>query len=150
MTQLLALAGLMISGYLTYIHYTTPTALSCSDTGLINCVKVTTSPQSMLFGTIPVAVAGLGYFLTMTAITTPWTWRSRSRRLRMGRVAGAVAGIAMVCYLVYLELVQVDALCLWCTAVHIVTFLLFVAVIAATVLRPLPGPDRLDEERATA
>lgn len=141
-TLLLALVGLGISGYLTYVHYTTPTALSCPNTGVINCVKVTTSSQSMIFGVIPVAVTGVGYFAVMTALCTPWAWRSAARWLRAGRMLGAVAGIGMVCYLVFVELVQVDAICLWCTAVHVVTFLLFLAVLSATVLRPLDAPDR--------
>jgi uncharacterized membrane protein len=142
-TLMLSLVGLAVSAYLTFVHYTTPTALSCPNTGLINCVKVTTSPQSMLFGTIPVAVTGLAYFAAMTALTTPWAWRTVSPLLRAGRLAAAVAGIGMVCYLVYVELVVVDAICLWCTAVHVLTFMLFVAVLAATVLRPLSDGDGL-------
>ncbi len=80
------------------MYCTTPTAMSCPDNGVINCVKVTTSPQSMIFGAIPVAVTGLGYFALMTALCTPWAWRSPAPLLRAARVA---AGIGMVCYLVY-------------------------------------------------
>ncbi len=149
-TLTLSVAGLAVSAYLTYVHYTTPTALSCPDTGVINCVKVTTSPQSMLFGAIPVAVAGLAYFAVATALSTPWAWRTPSPVVRGARVAGAVAGIGMVCYLVYVELVVVDAICLWCTAVHVVTFLLFLAVVAATVLRPVSDVDEIDTEEPIA
>ncbi len=144
------MAGLAVSGYLTYVHYTTPTALSCPDTGVINCVKVTTSPQSMIFGVIPVAVTGLGYFAVMTALSTPWAWRSPSPVLRGARVGGAVAGIGMVCYLVYVELVVVDAICLWCTAVHALTFLLFLTTVAATVLRALPDADEPEADNTLA
>jgi uncharacterized membrane protein len=42
-----------------------------------------------------------------------------------------------VLYLVYVEAVQLKALCLWCTGVHILTFLLFLAVLTAYLLRPL-------------
>lgn len=45
------------------------------------------------------------------------------------RLAGAVAGMAMVIYLVWAELFALDAICLWRTGVHILTFLLFVAVL---------------------
>jgi uncharacterized membrane protein len=37
----------------------------------------------------------------------------------------------MVIYLVYAELFQINAICLWCTTVHVVTFALFVAVLMA-------------------
>ncbi len=149
-TLALSVAGLAVAAYLTYVHYTTPTALSCPDTGVINCVKVTTSPQSMVFGVIPVAVTGLGYFAVMTALSTPWAWRCSAPLLRAARVAGAIAGIGMVCYLVYVELVVVDAICLWCTAVHVLTLLLFLTVIAATALRPLPDDNEPDADSTLA
>jgi uncharacterized membrane protein len=129
----LAVAGLALSTYLTYVHYAEPRSLSCPDTGVINCTKVTTSPQSMLFGHIPVALAGALYFVAMTALMLPPLWRSSRPLVRYGRAASAVAGIAMVCYLVYVEAVVVHALCLYCTGVHVVTFALFVATLAATV-----------------
>lgn len=139
----LALAGLGLSTYLTWVHYTEPRALSCPDTGVINCTKVTTSPESMIFGVIPVALAGALYFLAMTALVVPASWRSRSQLVHTARLLGAVAGIGMVCYLVYVEAVVVHAICLYCTAVHAITFILFVAILAAALFPPidpeLPG-----------
>lgn len=132
----LALAGLAVSGYLTYVHYVEPRALSCPDTGVVNCTKVTTSPQSMLFDHLPVALAGAIYFLVVVALVVPAAWRSPRPWLARTRVAAAVAGMGMVCYLVYVEAVQVHALCLYCTAVHVVTFALFVAILAAAVSPP--------------
>jgi uncharacterized membrane protein len=41
-----------------------------------------------------------------------------------------VGGMGMVFYLLYAELFSIKAICLWCTAVHVVTFLLFVLVVA--------------------
>jgi uncharacterized membrane protein len=119
----LALAGLAVSAYLTITHYTTPQALACPDTGAINCVKVTTSPQSVVFG-VPVAVYGLVFFAVMTALGLPPVWRRRGPVV-WARIAVATAGILTVLYLVYVELFQVDAICLWCTAVHVLTFALF-------------------------
>jgi uncharacterized membrane protein len=37
-----------------------------------------------------------------------------------------VVGIGMVIYLVYAEFIIIGAICLYCTSVHIITFLLFV------------------------
>lgn len=130
----LAVAGLGLSTYLTWVHYAEPRSLSCPDTGVINCTKVTTSPESMIFGVIPVALTGALYFLAMAGLTLPGVWRSALPWLRRIRFAGAVAGIGMVCYLVYVEAVVVHAICLYCTAVHALTFALFVAVLAATLL----------------
>ncbi|MGW0230433.1 vitamin K epoxide reductase family protein [Actinopolymorpha singaporensis] len=133
------LVGLGLSAYLTYAHFTSASALACPDSGTINCIRVTTSPQSMLFGVVPVAVAGLAYFVGMTVICLPAAWRSGSALVRWTRLAGGVAGVAMVCYLIYVELLVVGAVCLYCTAVHVVTFLLFVAILTADVLATGPG-----------
>lgn len=132
----LAVIGLALSTYLTYVHYAEPRSLSCPDTGVINCTKVTTSPESMFFGFFPVALAGALYFLVMTALVLPRAWRSSRTGLASLRAAGAVAGMGMVCYLVYVEAVVVHALCLYCTAVHVVTFLLFLAILTAVLLPP--------------
>jgi len=143
----LAVIGLALSVYLTYVHYVEPRALSCPDTGAINCTKVTTSPQSMLFGFLPVALAGSLYFVAMVALTLPAAWRAQRPVVGHLRLAGAVAGIGMVCYLVYVEAVQVHALCLYCTGVHVVTFLLFVAVLSAWVFRPVQDLDSANLRR---
>ena len=130
-TLALSLAGLGVSLYLTISHYTTPTTLACPDTGIVNCAKVTTSPQSMLFGTIPVALLGLLFYVFMTAVNTPWAWQAKLPWLHRARLASLVAGVAFVLYLIYTELFTLNAICLWCTSVHVITILLF-ALIAPT------------------
>jgi uncharacterized membrane protein len=141
-TALIAAVGaLATSAYLTWAHYTEPTALSCPDTGAINCLKVTTSPQSVVLG-VPVALLGLLFFAAMTLLTIPAAWRSRSVSIRSARMGGAVAGIGMVAYLVWVEMWQVEAICLWCTVVHVLAFVFFVAVLAGELLRDdEPAPD---------
>jgi uncharacterized membrane protein len=133
----IALAGLGVSTYLTYVHFNNPAALPCSASGVVDCLKVTTSSQSEIFGHIPVAVTGLAYFFVMTLLMTPWAWRAANPWIGWLRLAGALSGVGMVLYLVYVEAVQLKALCLWCTGVHILTFLLFLAVLTAYLLRPI-------------
>ena len=123
-----------LTAYLTVTHYTDPSALACPDTGVINCTLVTTSPWSILFG-VPVAVWGLAWAVGMLALTSPWAWSSRWGWVGNARLAGAAAGAGMVVYLVYVELFRVDALCLWCTAVHITAVALFGVVLMSTPLR---------------
>jgi uncharacterized membrane protein len=130
LTLTLCIAGVAVASYLTYAHYTDVSALACPDTGTVNCAKVTTSSQSHLLG-IPVAVLGLMFFFAMGVICTPWAWRSPRREFTWARLAGVVAGVVMVVYLVYAELFEIDAICLWCTVVHVITFALFVAVVMA-------------------
>ncbi len=141
-TLLLSLAGLGVSLYLTIAHYTTPTTLACPDTGIVNCEKVTTSPQSMLFGTVPVALAGLLFYLFMTAVNSPWAWRAHWPAVRWARLGALIAGLAFVLYLIYTELFTLDAICLWCTSVHVITVLLFALIV--------PTATRLDSESVYA
>jgi uncharacterized membrane protein len=140
----LCVAGLGLSAYLTYAHFTSPATLACPDSGVVNCTKVTTSPEAMLFGVIPVAVTGLPYFVAMTALCLPQAWRSRNPVWRWARIGGAAVGMAMVCYLLYVELIALRAICLYCTAVHVVTFLLLAAILTADALRS-PEPEQVEQ-----
>jgi len=124
---LLCLAGLAIATYLTIEHFNTSLVLACPDTGRINCQRVTTSQYSHVAG-IPVAVLGVVYFLVALVLLTPQAWRSASAWVRAARLGWVSLGLVMVLYLVWAELFGVNAICLWCTAVHVITFLLFVLV----------------------
>ncbi len=138
-TFVLALAGLGVSVYLTIAHFTESKLLGCSESGLVNCTKVTTSPQSYVFG-IPVAVLGLAFYLFAVAIMSPWAWRATRREIHLLRIASLVVGIGFVLYLIYAELFIIGSICLYCTSVHTITFVLFVlTVIAAAAWGFRPG-----------
>jgi uncharacterized membrane protein len=129
-TWILSMLGLGVSIYLTVTHYDTSITLACSDKGLVNCEAVTTSPQSMVFGIFPVAVLGLAFYCFMFAINSPLGWSlNRIPLVRWLRLGSAVVGIGFVLYLVYAELIQIGNICLWCTSVHVLTFLMFVLLV---------------------
>ncbi len=130
----LSLAGLGVSIYLTIVHFTSPKLLICSSNGTINCEKVLSSSQAMVFGVFPVAVLGLAFYVFMVAINSPWAWRSKLPVIWWTRVAAAVTGMGFVLYLIYAELIQIGNICLWCTSVHVITFLLFVLMVFTTTL----------------
>src|SRR5215469_4463086 len=124
-TLVLALAGLGVSIYLTIAHFTESSLAGCSESGLVNCTKVTTSPESYVFG-IPVAVLGLAFFVFAVAIMSPWAWQSARREIHLARIASQVVAIGFVLYLIYAELFTIGSICLYCTSVHVITFVLFV------------------------
>jgi uncharacterized membrane protein len=143
----LSIIGLCVATYLTIAHFSTAVTLSCPAAGgAINCEKVTTSPQSYVFG-IPVAVLGLVYFVPMVVLCLPAAWRSQDRRVHLARLGLGIAGIGMVIYLISAELFIIKAICLWCTSVHVITFLLFVLIVttAPVMLGLEAGP--LDDDR---
>ena len=133
---LLAVYGLGASIYLTITHFQ-PKALACVTNSTFNCEKVTQSPQSEIFG-IPVAMLGLAFFVPMILLCLPVAWRTADRRIHWARLALSVTGVAMIIYLIIAELFIIKAICLWCSSVHIATFILF--VIVATTAPVVLGP----------
>jgi uncharacterized membrane protein len=135
---LICLVGLGVAAYLTFAHYDTNIQLACPDKGVINCAQVTSSSYSKVFG-VPVALLGLLFFASMTPLNLPAAWRSTSAVIRRVRVGSTVIGMGFVCWLLYAELVKIQKICLYCTSVHVLTFLLFVVTVVATVsTAPLP------------
>ena len=127
-TWILSLVGLGVSIYLTIAHYNTAVTLACPATSTVNCEKVTTSPESMVFG-IPVAVLGLAFYLFLVVVNSPSAWRIAWPPLRWARVGSMVVGMVFVLYLIYAEMFSIGAICLWCTSVHVITFILFVLIV---------------------
>lgn len=142
----LALLGLGLSVYLTVEHFSSGTTLACPATATVNCAKVTTSAESKVVG-IPVAVLGLAFFVGMVILTLPVAWRAGNAVVHQARMAAAGIGILFVLWLVYAELFRINAICLWCTGVHVVTFLLFCVISYAAVywgFQPLGDPSVAD------
>jgi uncharacterized membrane protein len=136
----LSLLAVGLTAYLTVTHYTDPTALACPDTGIVNCTAVTTSSWSVIVG-VPVALIGLLWAAAMAGLTSPWAWQSSAAWVDLARLALSAAGALMVLYLVYVELFRVDAICLWCTGVHLTTVALFGVILAARATRGARAPD---------
>ena len=143
-TTAACLFGVGVATYLTISHYSS-SSLTCpfGGTGAIDCAKVTTSPESFVFG-IPVAVLGLAFFVPMLALCLPMAWRSANRYVAPLRLGSAVVSIGFVFYLVHAELFVIHAICIWCTAVHVLTFVVFVAVVTGWDEAREPYRERLE------
>lgn len=119
----LALLGLAISIYLTYVHYAgiEPVCSSIS-----NCERVQSSEYADLLG-IPVAVLGIaGYAAILASLFT---------RVEITALLAYLA-VAFSAYLTWAEVFKIDAICQWCVGSAIVT--LAIAVLAT--LRALGAP----------
>jgi uncharacterized membrane protein len=128
-TIVVSLLGLADAVYLTYQHFSGATSFAgCSASGAVNCEAVTTSPESHVLG-VPVAVLGLAFFVFMVAINSRWGWKAPWPAVHWARLASVVVGIVFVLYLIWAELFRINAICLYCTGVHIFTFILFALII---------------------
>lgn len=133
----LNIIGLGLAVYLTIEHYATTPSFACPVTGAIDCLKVTTSNYSNFHG-VPVAPAGLAYFVVSFGLHLPPAWRSTNAWLGRARWAWVALGMASVFWLIHAEL-ELGAICLYCTGVHVVTFLLLVVTAIGTAsLAPAP------------
>lgn len=138
----LSVAGFGDSLYLTVDHFSGIIPL-CSASGVVNCALVTTSPQSEVFGVLPVSLLGLLFYTAAVGLNVPPLWHVEGewgRRLVFARVAMVLTGMGFVFYLIYSELFSIKAICLWCTGVHIVTFVLFILVMATLPAMVAPPP----------
>ncbi len=126
----LALIGVGVAGYLTYVHYEGLKVLCLSSGG---CETVQASRYAKLDG-VPVAVLGLAGYVGILA--------SLAVRGEMGRVAGfavALIGFGFSMYLTYRELFTIKAICQWCVSSAVLMTLLAVLT-AIRAVRDGPAP----------
>lgn len=117
----LALLGVGIAGYLTYLHYAGGSPYCIAGGG--GCDRVQESDYAMLAG-IPVAVVGLAAYaaLLVTALVPG----------PVAAAAGAgiaLAAVAVSAWLLYAQLALIDAVCQWCVANDVVIALSAVAAV---------------------
>lgn len=127
-----ALAGIGVATYLTYVHYR-PGALICTGSG--GCEDVQDSEYAVLAG-IPVAILGIvlwGGVLTLALRT--------SELARILLVAVALGALGFAVYLVILQLLVIDAICIWCM-VNDVVLVPLLTVLALLRFRSAPDARR--------
>lgn len=124
-TSIVALAGLVVAGYLTWVHFD-DAALVCVAGG--GCETVQDSEYAVISG-VPVAALGLVAYAIVLGLVA---WDTPSARL--GAAMLAVVGLLFSMYLLALQLFVIDAVCAWCLANDIVIAPLL-AVLTALRLR---------------
>jgi uncharacterized membrane protein len=125
--QLLALAasvaGLAVSIYLTAVHYSS-VPLACPATAQINCEQVLSSAYGVIGGSgVPTSAAGIVWF-AVSALLAAGRLSGRAELARPQLVWSAL-GLLTVLFLVYVEIVQLGAVCVWCSATHVLVLLIF-------------------------
>ena len=127
----LALIGLGVAGYLSYVETQLVEAF-CGPVG--DCNAVQSSPFALVFGVIPIGVLGVLGYLTILA-----AWAGG--RLRSGRWSKPMYWVIFVLtligtifslYLTFLEPFVIKAVCMWCmSSAVIMTLLMLLSLIPA-------------------
>jgi uncharacterized membrane protein len=131
-TFLLAVVGLAVAAYLTYVHYAGIKSVCAIAHG---CEIVQTSKWSKLAG-VPVALLGLiSYVAIVGALLI------RHELATMAATATAWIGFAFSLYLTYREIWTIEAICIWCVTSAVILTILTVLT-TALYLRgePVRGP----------
>jgi uncharacterized membrane protein len=126
--QLLALfaglAGIGISIYLTVVHYSS-IAPVCPANAVVNCEQVLSSPYAVIGGSsVPTSAAGIIWFAVSAGLAYTLLRRPRPR-IAKAQLAWSAAGLVTALYLVYIEIVQLGAVCVWCSAAHVLVLVVF-------------------------
>jgi uncharacterized membrane protein len=118
-----SVAGLGISIYLTVVHYSS-IPLACPSTGQVNCLEVLSSAYAVLWiSFIPTSAAGIVWF-AVSGLLAAGRLAGRDG-LAMAQFAWSALGLLTVLVLVYIEIVLLGAICLWCTTAHVLVLLIF-------------------------
>lgn len=128
LVRVLAVLGVGVSAYLTYLYYSESTAALCTEGS--GCDIVRSSSYSIILG-IPIALLGVVGFALILAVSfsrlSPF-----SKGLSLYLLA--LAGVTFSAYLTYLEIAVIHAICPYCVA----SALLMVGVLLLLLLqRPL-------------
>lgn len=143
---IVALAGLGVAGYLTYVE-TQAVEVICGPVG--DCNAVQNSSYARVFGILPVGILGL---LGYVGILIAWViqkvrhdkWGSYAKLAMLGM---ALFGTLYSIYLTYLEIWVIRAVCIWCvsSAVLIAVLMLLSVQPAVEALDALGEDEYIDE-----
>jgi uncharacterized membrane protein len=132
-TGAVALAGLAIAAYLTIVHYSGGEPVCGIAHG---CATVQQSDYAEFAG-IPVALLGLlGYAAILVSLARDdEAWRTATAFLALG-------GFGFSAWLTYVEVVRLDAICIWCVGSAICMTLLAGLSVARVFSAPPPRSAR--------
>ncbi|KKP51285.1 MAG: dihydroorotate dehydrogenase 2, nonfunctional [Candidatus Roizmanbacteria bacterium GW2011_GWA2_33_33] len=126
---LLALSGIADAAYLTFEHYQ-QVIPPCTINRLLpiasDCGKVLRSSYSVMFG-VPLAVFGVvQYLLLLTAIILLAVYRKKISAYWL--ILQSMIGAIFSLYFMYVQLVILKSICLYCTLSAIISFAIFFLV----------------------
>jgi uncharacterized membrane protein len=114
----LAVLGLAVASYLTYVHYA---GIKPACTAGESCTKVQTSVYSKLGG-VPVALIGLlGYIAILGSLLV-----RENETSRLVTMCLCLVGFGFSAYLTYRELFSIHAVCEWCASSAVILTVLTV------------------------
>ncbi|MEO8463173.1 MAG: vitamin K epoxide reductase family protein [Chloroflexota bacterium] len=127
----LDVVGLLIASYLAIVEVGGGVPV-CGP--LKGCETVAQSEYSRIGG-VPVAVYGVGLSLVLLTLALAWV-RTDLRILLLTHYGLSLAGVLFEVYFIYLQIVVIGAVCVWCTSYGLSLILRFVIALAVWLRQP--------------
>ena len=129
-TLFLIVLGISDAGYLAY-ETLSGQIPPCTIGAFADCGRVLSSPYAKVFG-VPLAIIGIGYYLALLTLVISARTRKHSR-VPLFLLGLSASGFLASLYFVYLQLVVIKAVCLYCLVSAILS-----TVICITLWSTLP------------
>ena len=131
---IMSAVGFVASSYVLIVFYTLHQTLVCRPSGSyfgiqLDCGAVLDSPYSKILG-VPLELLALAYFMVNMAMVYVIAFGS-DRAFRFSLQAlflWRFIGVAIVPYLVFVELFLLHAICIYCTLMHVAILIDFVVI----------------------
>lgn len=123
MISVLSFIAMLVTVYLTYMHFKPDASSVCDFNDKFNCDIVNKSPWSVIdlgFIEIPVAILGFGTYLILflgaTGLVYKWeTWQAlNSKKLIDLMIFLSAVGVVFSLYLTYIEAFVLYTFCIFC------------------------------------
>lgn len=120
---ILVFLGIIDAGYLTYEHYS-PAVAPCSVGAFADCGAVLNSTYSVIYG-VPLALLGLFHYCSLFVWIV--SYKLSKRKLFADIIIlQTLAGLLFSGYLMYLQLLVIGSICIYCTASALISTLIFI------------------------
>jgi len=120
-----SLAGLVDAGYLTFEHFSN-TLPPCHTGIFVDCGKVLLSKYSVILG-IPVALIGVFQYLSEATLAF-LSIATKNTIFKKLLIAISFVGLVGSLYFMFIQLIVIKSICLYCTLSALISFTLFYLV----------------------
>ena len=134
----LDLVGLAIATYLSVVELGGGVP-ACGP--IKGCEEVALSEYSRIGG-VPVAVYGVGLSLILFSLAIAWV-RTNLYVLLLAHYGLSLAGVIFEAYFMYLQVVVIRAVCVWCTSYGLSLLLRFVIALLVWLRQPRGMPEEV-------
>ena len=131
--------GLAIASYLSIVELSGGVPV-CGP--LHGCEDVARSEYSRIGG-VPVAVFGVVLSLLLLSLAIAW-WRTNLYALLLAHYGLSLAGVLFEVYFLYLQLVVIRAVCVWCTTYGLSLLARFAIALAVWIRQGRAADEPLD------